>query len=132
MVSYELHYFFLFHANSVKTNFGIKIKENRCTNRRIQRLRCADQNTKRIADLRFLLLQPFRSTKGTHFDPRGNISFPDRYRLPSNQGRHLHTAYIILVQCIEACTGQKVKYRERTYKSMRPALSFQYFSAHTL
>ena len=69
---------FLISCKLAQAEFGINIKENHCTDGRIQRLRRADGKAKRIADLRFLLLQPIRPTKGTHFDPRGNRSFHPR------------------------------------------------------
>ena len=105
--------FFLISCKFAQAELGINIKENHCTDGRIQRLRRADGKAKRIADLRFLLLQPIRPTKGTHFDPRGNRSFHPRSGIAFHRSKGgIYTQHTSFWCNAQRPSGRKVKYKE--------------------
>ena len=75
-------------------------------------------------DLQSLLLQPIRTTKGTHFDARGNKSFRPRSGIASHRVksdylqsniRHFGAIY----QFTEALSARMFKYRGTTHKSIQ-------------
>ena len=99
-------YIFLFHANRPR--------------------RALDAKAKRIADLWFLLLQPIRPTKGTHFDPRGNRSFHPRSGIAFHQSKGgIYTQHTSFWCNAQRPSGRKVKYKEGRTSPYELAYIFQ-------